>query len=83
MATNMLEDRDLFQQWMDNPLTVDFLSLLTQRRQWLMEAWAKGHPGADSPERQASAVILHQLADLSHDDVLDWLGIERTKDEQA
>lgn len=77
MATNLLEDADLFREWRASNMTEAFFQLLSLRRHNLMEAWSKGHPGTDSPEHQASAVILSQLVDLSHDDVLQTLGIEK------
>lgn len=74
---NLLESKEAFQGWMDQPQTKDFLAALRQRRQALMEQWGRG---AGTLESQASAVLLGRLADLSHDDVLEMLGIEASDD---
>lgn len=72
---NLLVDREAFQGWKDQPQTKDFLAALRLRRLSLMEQWARG---AGTLETQASAVLLGRLADLSHEDVLEMLGIEVT-----
>lgn len=71
---NLLQDPEVFQAWKDSPLTKDFLSLLMLKQRGLMEAWARGH--SMQPEEQAQAVLLGRLAGLSHDDVLEILGVE-------
>lgn len=68
-------EREGFQQWKDNPLTREFLSLLANRQLGLMEAWGRGQPL--SPEQQAQAVILGKLAEVSFEDVEEMAGIER------
>jgi hypothetical protein len=74
---NLLENLEAFQAWRDQPQTRDFLNLLKRRRQGLMEQWARG---AGTLESQASAVLLGRLGDLSHDDILEMLGIEVSND---
>jgi hypothetical protein len=64
-----------FQRWKEHPLTVEFLALLGKRRLNLMEAWGSGTPL--SPEQQSQAVILGQLAQVRHEDVLDMAGVEQ------
>ena len=71
---NPLQEEEVFQAWKDSPLTKAFRELLLTKQQNLSQAWARGH--SMTPENQASAVLLGQLADLSHDDVLEILGVE-------
>lgn len=72
---NLLADRETFQAWRDSPQTKDFMAGLSQRRLDLMEAWARGQPMP--PEIQASAVLLGDLVDLSHEDFAkQMLGME-------
>jgi len=70
---NQLQEEETFQAWKDHPLTKDFRALLLLKQQRLMEAWGRGHPMM--PEEQAQAVLLGRLADLSHEDVLEILGV--------
>ena len=53
-------EREEFQAWKASPVTAEFLSLLAARQQALMAAWGSGSPL--TPEQQAQAVILGQLA---------------------
>lgn len=62
IPTHLL-DRAEFQNWRDNPVTVEFLGFLRDRQQALMVAWGRGL--SLTPEEQAQAVLLGQLADLS------------------
>jgi hypothetical protein len=73
MRMTILEPEE-FQRWKDSPLTQEFLSLLKARQQNLMEAWGRGQPV--SPEQQAQAVILGQLAQVRFEDVQDMAGVE-------
>jgi len=73
-AEMQILEREEFQRWRDHPLTAEFLKLLDQRRNNLMEAWAAGQPLA--PEQQAQAVLLGQLTQVSFEDVLDMAGVE-------
>jgi hypothetical protein len=70
----MILEQEAFQQWKDNPLTREFLSILKDRRQHLMEAWGRGQPLM--PEQQAQAVLLGQLAEINFEDVQEMAGIE-------
>ena len=71
-------DKEEFQRWRDHPLTKEFLTLLGNRQRDLMEAWGRGH--SLTPEQQAGAVLLGQLAGLSFEYVCDLAGIERPEE---
>lgn len=58
-------EQEQFQAWRDNPLTQEFLGLVRKRQQELTAAWGRGLPL--SPEQQAQAVLLGQLAGISFD----------------
>ena len=67
-------DKEVFQHWLANPATQDFLALLKRRRSDLMEEWARGMAPL-VPELQAQAVLLGRLAEVSFDDVRDFAGL--------
>lgn len=67
-------DKEEFQRWRDHPLTGEYLDLLKLRRTHLMEAWAAGRHL--SPEEQAQAVLLGQLAEVRCDDLREIAGLE-------
>lgn len=69
----ILEEAE-FQRWKDNPLTQEFLSILGDRQQHLLEAWGRGQPMR--AEAQAQAVILGQLAQVRFEDVQEMAGVE-------
>lgn len=72
-------DKEEFQRWRDHPLTVEFLGVLRQRRSDLMEAWGRGQ--FLSPEQQAQAVLLGQLAGVSCNDLREIAGLEPLEEE--
>lgn len=72
---NPLMEPEAFQAWKDSPLTRGYLAALRQRQTDLMAAWGRGQ--AMSVENQAAAVLLGQLADLSHEDFMaEFFGVE-------
>lgn len=73
-------EREAFQEWRENPLTREYLTLLARRKQDLMEQWAAGLPGTHSPEFQAQARLLGQLAEISWDSLHSLFGIEMRKE---
>lgn len=70
----MFKTPDGFQAWKDSPRTQEFLRFLLDRQADLCLAWGKGQQL--SPEHQAQAVLLGQLAAISWDDVAQQYGIE-------
>jgi len=64
---NPLMDPETLRAWKDQPLTRAFLRYLSDRRQDLMQAWARG--ACLTPEEQAQAVCLTALVGLSADDI--------------
>jgi hypothetical protein len=74
-------NREAFQEWRESPLTQDFFRLMADRKQSLMEQWAAGTPGAHSPEFQAQARLLGQLAEMNWDSLHGLFGIERKEEE--
>jgi hypothetical protein len=68
---NLLTDPEVYQGWKDSPQTQAYLQILNQRRLYLMEEWARGR--MTTPEQQAQAVLLTQLADLSHETAMTML----------
>lgn len=77
MDSNILADPEAWAEWKNNPQTRAYFQMLSLRRSNLMDSWARGQ--LTTPEHQASAVLLTQLVDLSHDEVLDMLGIESSE----
>ena len=61
-----LQDRETFQAWVESPLTREFLSLLEAKHRHLKDKWGSGW--VLSPEEQAQAVLLGQLARICHSD---------------
>ncbi len=57
-----LTQREDFLAWRDQPQTQEFLALLRDRQQSLMERWALGHQML--PQEQAEATTLGELARL-------------------
>lgn len=78
---NLLVDPEVWAGWRQRPETQAFFQVLSLRRHNLMDSWARGQ--LTLPEHQASAVLLTQLVDLSHEDVRDMLGLDpvEVKDE--
>lgn len=70
----LLLDPGEFRAWKDHPTTVEFLRFLKDRQMALAEAWARGTVW--SPEQQAQAVLLGQLAEISSADVAEQYGVE-------
>lgn len=64
-----LTDKSLFQEWMQQPMTVEFFQYLKDRQWALMERWGEGTAGSHLPETQAQAVFLGQLAATRWDDI--------------
>jgi hypothetical protein len=70
----LLLDREQFQAWKDHPVTVEFFQYLRARQWALMQAWGRGQIW--SPEQQAQAVLLGQLAEISLADVAEQYDVE-------
>jgi hypothetical protein len=68
-----------FQAWKDSPLTREYLQFLRDRQAALMRAWAEGK--SLTPEHQAQAVLLGQLAEIRWHDVAEQYGIEVRDDD--
>ncbi len=69
-----IHQREVFQEWLQNPLTQEYHQFHRDRRASLAERWARGNPL--TPEHQAQAVMLGQLADISWEDIAEQYGIE-------
>ncbi len=57
-----LTDREDFNQWVQSPLTAEFLTLLRRHQMDLLEAWGRGR--SMTAEEQGKAILLGQLAAL-------------------
>ena len=70
-----------FQAWKDSPLTREYLQFLRDRQADLMRAWGEGK--SLSPEHQAQAVLLGQLAGIRWHDVAQQYVIEVNDDDNS
>jgi len=66
-----LMDKDLFQEWRQSPMTVEFFQFLRDRQSNLMQAWGQGTAGSHLPEVQVQAILLGRLAAMDWDDVVE------------
>ena len=80
MQDNPLCNREEFQRWAENPLTVAYRQFLKDRVQMLAMAWAQGAPLSEKD--QAQAETLGDLAHLSPDDVRGFYGLEEWNDDE-
>jgi len=73
-----------FQRWKEHPLTLEFLTLLRNRRDQLALAWARGRVAPNSLAEQAEAIILDRLAEINFDVLQELAGVEpAVRDEEA
>lgn len=75
--SNLLTDKEAFQEWINSPLTLEWIKYLKDRQQALMEAWSQG--SMTSPEEQAQAVLLGQLARIRSEDIMDHYSHQRSE----
>ena len=80
MADNPLNNPQDFLAWKANPLTQGFLQYLTDYRLQMAMLWAEGQPM--TPQQQAQAEVMGDLASLSCNDVRQFYGLEEGENDE-